>query len=1306
MLFGFLRKELLIACAVIFAFATITCYSYAQTAEQRRHLLHLSESYRTVFEREKSEAARLAMLHAMPFRIDFDDGGALELMSFEKGIPLYYITTNAGGALLIKSDKVYPGGSAGLGITGAGQVLGIWDSGRVYSGHIELSGRVIQLDSPPAISDHATHVAGTMIAAGHEAAARGMSYEAHLHAWDWNNDASEMAAAAAGGLRVSQHAYSTITGWRYGSWSGNEAWHWFGDVTISETEDYRFGFYDERTQIWDEISYYAPNYIIVKSAGNDRGRGPSEPGTPHYAIINSGWTLNTEPREPNGGVDGYDCITRTGNAKNIITVGAVDQNASMTSFSSWGPTDDGRIKPDVVAKGLSVYSSIYHPNENYGYKSGTSMSSPMISGSIGLLLQHHKDLNPDNNPLSSTIKGLIIHTADNETGSAPGPNYRYGWGTMNTKKAAEVISADAINDGIHIQELTIYDATEINVPVRAKGNEPLRATIIWTDPPGMPVEPSLNPPDLMLVNDLDMRVTDLYNNAFSPYILDPENPSAAATTGDNFRDNIEMIHIHAPGVNQLYNINISHKATLTSGSQPFSLIITGNKAVTNVANPQNFVTNTINEQQIDLSWTKNEQQNDVMVVWSPQNIFGTPISGIVYDEGLSIQGGGIVLYRGSNTTFQHTGLNAVNRYYYKAFSYSQSNHYSPGLTTNEITGCGNISIFPFTEDFNASTELPYCWEIVDHEDNGQVWEFGIHSGGLTGTTGNYTYLNSDAFGPDNSQNADLITPAIDLSAYDNISVSFTHYFRQFMSLSTGGFYYSIDGGQSWIMLETWAATTENPAYYSTHLPAAGGQNNVKFKWNYQGENAWFWNVDDMLINADLINTSTPEVYTAAISNITTNSASGGGHVINDNGAPVFARGIVWSTNTNPSVENNEGYVDAGTGTGWFTAAMSGLSPNTDYYVRSFATNSEGTTYGLQTDFKTKNVSMLYIISATPINPEHGTVSGGGLYLGGHEVTLIATPNTGYSFKYWKENDLIVIDGDAPATVSYTFIVTSNRTLVAHFDINTYTIEATPDNENYGTVTGTGQYTHGQQVTLIATPGTGYHFVHWTENNEVVLQGDVPAGATYTFTAVQNRNLVAIFEEDKEEPMNVVTLNQHHFTNYDQLCFDALHGIITGGYQGEFILEDGAFIELIAGEYILLQSGTHVHHGANLIARISDDGNFCSEIAGYMEAIIEETTEKADKAITIEASYSEWDHTLFIVYPNPSVREFTIELMQHEPGSTYVAEIYCLRGRPVMRTEFTASPANAISIDSQQPGIYIIRVIYKERTESKRLIIMQ
>lgn len=483
----------------------------------------------------------------------------------ESGIPIYIKTFNDDVATDLNVKQLRTGGGLGLNLLGSGMKVGLWDGGRVRGDHVELTGRVIQQDGFATLNDHATHVAGTIIASGVKAHARGMAPEATLLAHEFSNDIIKMAALAKPdqtSLLFSNHSYGRIGGWDGGVWKG--------DPSISNSEDYSFGFYDGPTNQWDNLAFNAPYYTIVKSAGNDRGESGGGP-------------------QPADGP--YDCITTIGNAKNIITVGAVNKlvgpyvnssSVSMSSFSSWGPTDDGRIKPDLVAPGVDVESTFDATNSSYTFFSGTSMSSPAVTGSLVLLQQLYKNLNGGNVMRAATLKALAIHTA-REAGANPGPDFSFGWGLLDAEAAAKVITGKD-DQNVFITEASLSNGQTYEVDLNPKADEKITATLVWTDPAGTPVAASLNPTTKMLVNDLDMRIAEDITGGltFFPWTLDPA-PSkrglAAVQTGDNFRDNVEKIELNNP-LPRKYKLKITHKgASLVSGPQKFSLIITYNSIV-------------------------------------------------------------------------------------------------------------------------------------------------------------------------------------------------------------------------------------------------------------------------------------------------------------------------------------------------------------------------------------------------------------------------------------------------------------------------------------------------------------------------------------------------------------------------------------------------------------------------------------------------------------------------------------------------------------------------------------------------------
>jgi hypothetical protein len=533
---------------------------------------------------QKVEADSIAKARNLPVRVERPDGTIFEIQRFENDLPRYYITDNINAAKTISTNKLWSGGGFGYALSGSGVTLGEWDGGNVLTTHQEFGGRVTSND-PAALSTHSTHVAGTMIAAGVNASAHGMSHQASLIEHDWTNDDGEMASEAGIGLKVSNHSYGLITGWNF-NYYGDNKWVWFGDSAISEVEDYSFGFYDTQAETWDGIAYSFPNYLICKSAGNDRNEGPSG-AVLHWFFKNGVKTASSKARNRDGNA-GYDCIGSGGVGKNVLTVGAVDDltggystpgGVIMSSFSCWGPTDDGRIKPDIVANGVGLFSTIESGNTNYGSLSGTSMATPNASGSLGLIHQYQAMLHGATPLRSATVKALVINTAD-EAGPATGPDYNNGWGLMNTLKAVQLMTRDSADGfGSHIREINLAQTTTQQFDVSCDGTAPLRATIAWTDPAGNPTLASLDPPTLMLNNDLDLRIIRKRDNTtYQPYILNPASPSTAATTGDNIRDNVEQVYLAAPE-RGVYTIRITHKgATLIGGSQAFSAVVSGNVA--------------------------------------------------------------------------------------------------------------------------------------------------------------------------------------------------------------------------------------------------------------------------------------------------------------------------------------------------------------------------------------------------------------------------------------------------------------------------------------------------------------------------------------------------------------------------------------------------------------------------------------------------------------------------------------------------------------------------------------------------------
>jgi hypothetical protein len=577
------------AVAVTAVAAVAPAAKFASASERRTYVESLRDRTRIA----KEAAVVWATARNLPVRGD-DGTRTYELMSIEDGRPLYYITDNANAAISTAADKIR--NTIPYDVNGQDLTVGVWDGGAILATHQEFGSRVSVKDGA-SVHYHATHVGGTIGAAGVVSSARGMAPSVDLDSYDWTSDTAEMASRAASTagevdkIYLSNHSYGIISGWYYlsagNSWSGQAGYHWPNWITWGASAvDDAFGQYDTNARTYDEVAYNAPYYLVFKSAGNDRSNNPSNGETVYYYSGGTWHSLSYSSASAPGGDGvydgGYDTVSSVGNAKNIMTVGAAYDAVSggsrrvasgtMSSFSGWGPSDDGRIKPDIVANGVALYSTDDDSDSDYASRSGTSMSTPNACGSAALIVDYYGDLFPGAAMRASTLKALIIHTAD-DVGNA-GPDYAYGWGLMNTLAAAEhlTVHQDNLNRSFLLEDQLSTGSPSDSHAFRSDGSGPIRATIGWTDPPGT-ASTAYDSRTAVLVNDLDLRITGP-GGTYQPYVLNVSNPSQVATTGDNTCDNVEQVFIASP-TSGSYSIAVTHKGALSGGVQNYSLILSG-----------------------------------------------------------------------------------------------------------------------------------------------------------------------------------------------------------------------------------------------------------------------------------------------------------------------------------------------------------------------------------------------------------------------------------------------------------------------------------------------------------------------------------------------------------------------------------------------------------------------------------------------------------------------------------------------------------------------------------------------------------
>ena len=548
MVHNYFSKKRILLCSFLLTAGIAFSQTEAQKQEitsryNQEELDALQKRLVTKNQHQKQETNNLATQRGLQKRVVLADGGVAELQYIaDDGSPIYYRTFNVNAAKSTRADYLNSGGGLGLSIDGQNMTAYVWDGGHARVSHQEYDGaggsnRVSVEDAASEggtqLNYHAAHVTGTIGASGVQANAKGMAPQSRVRGYMWNNDIAEATSAAANGMLLSNHSY----GYR-------------SDMV----PDYYFGAYIQESRDWDELMYDAPFYLMVVAAGND-GNNNSYNGSP----------LN--------GNSSYDKLTGHSTSKNnLVVANAQDANidsngnlvsVSINSSSSEGPTDDLRIKPDITGNGTSVTSTYDSSDSAYGTITGTSMASPNVTGTLLLLQQHYNNLY-GSFMRAATLKGLALHTAD-DAGPA-GPDAVYGWGLLNAKSAAETISAEGTS--AKIEELTLNSGQTYEITVNADGINDLIASISWTDLPGTATTQT-NSSTARLVNDLDIRVTQS-GSTFYPYRLTSITSNG---TGDNSVDPYERVNVaNASGS---YTITIYHKGSLSSGSQNYSLILTG-----------------------------------------------------------------------------------------------------------------------------------------------------------------------------------------------------------------------------------------------------------------------------------------------------------------------------------------------------------------------------------------------------------------------------------------------------------------------------------------------------------------------------------------------------------------------------------------------------------------------------------------------------------------------------------------------------------------------------------------------------------
>jgi len=376
-------------------------------------------------------------------------------------------------------------------LTGQGVKVMEFDLGDIDQ-HPELQGRIFQVDTQP-VSSHSTHVAGTIAAAGLDPRLKGMAPAAEIYAYSFQSDS--------GTNRYLEAIFKS------GADLSNNSWGSYLQVYATSAECNWTGTYGMSESEIDQVvhQFYLP---IVFAMGNDRDLGLC-------SVQEQG---------------GFYSTGKPAAAKNTIAVAALEGNRAITPFSNYGPTADGRLKPDISALGRNVLS--LDLNGGSAVMSGTSMAAPAVTGLLALMIQRYRSQHPDS-PSPALLKSILLNTAT-DLGN-PGPDFTYGYGLPDATEAVDCIDQGRYSTGsISAGDSKVY---HIAVPGSASA---LRVMMAYSDAEGVAGS------TLALVNDLDLKVTAPNGQEWLPLTLDPMNPAANAVNGRNSRDPAEQVVIQNP----------------------------------------------------------------------------------------------------------------------------------------------------------------------------------------------------------------------------------------------------------------------------------------------------------------------------------------------------------------------------------------------------------------------------------------------------------------------------------------------------------------------------------------------------------------------------------------------------------------------------------------------------------------------------------------------------------------------------------------------------------------------------------------
>ncbi len=543
----------------------VTISVFGQTAEQRevirasmdKGLVSKSLNQTVSYNTNRTQRVNAYLLAHPDKKKSFTKDGKAYLLYdvLSDGKPIYINTKDRNQQINSKAISLYRGGSVGVNITGVDMFAGVWDGGQVNANHETLQGQaqmqLRQTLDEASGNSHQTAVTGIMVGKLNNSA-QGIAYNAFAINYDWDDDLIEMNDFANAGFLISNHSY--------------------GPSNDDSMPVWIFGAYSGTALAWDALLKSKPYYLPFIAAGNEQSSNG------------------------NIGAGGFDVMTGAAASKNALTVGAVKIDNTMTDYSNWGPTDDGRIKPDIVTLGTAINVPLYEEDKGYTgnveASSGTSYATPAAAAGALLLQQYFYSLN-NNFMKAPMLKALLLHSADDDS-YEDGPDAQFGWGILNLEKAANIIKQSSLPNGT--AKMIMVENNPLNNGIAeiftdfVLGAGNARASLCWIDNEGSDQleEEGINPTKSRMVYNFSMKFQQASPAMTAwPYKnLDVTNPGVPAVVGNNwFQSGNNYIQANLIGTtnNAAGRLTIRKSTSSPSATREMALIISGlkNEALSN-----------------------------------------------------------------------------------------------------------------------------------------------------------------------------------------------------------------------------------------------------------------------------------------------------------------------------------------------------------------------------------------------------------------------------------------------------------------------------------------------------------------------------------------------------------------------------------------------------------------------------------------------------------------------------------------------------------------------------------------------------